>query len=127
MPKKDPNTTTDSSGQPMVCTGIVQHLCDLTSSQRAPDENPTVLARIKAALKRVLRKMVQKAQVRRPGETVTYVIKGFMYFQLTTSTKPSGTVVDGSQQPHECAQPLNPTASERNEGPSTLLQEVLWT
>ena len=67
MPKKDSNTTTDSSGQPMVCIGTVQHLCDLISSQRALNENPTVLARIKAAPKRALRNIVQKAQVSRSG------------------------------------------------------------
>ena len=50
----------------MHCIGTVQHLCDLISSQRALNDNPTVLAKIKAAPKRVLRKMVKKAQVGRP-------------------------------------------------------------
>ena len=65
--EKDRNTTTDSSGEPMVYIGTVQHLCDLISSQRALNENPTVLARIKATPKRFLRKIVQKTQVSRSG------------------------------------------------------------
>ena len=51
----------------MHCIGIVQHLCGLILSQCALNENPTVFARIKAAPKHVLRKIVQKAQVSRPG------------------------------------------------------------
>ena len=57
----------------MHCIGTVQHLCDLISSQRALNENPTVLARIKAAPKRVLRKMVKKAQVSRPGFNLSLI------------------------------------------------------
>ena len=49
----------------MVCIGVGQHLSDLKSSQRTLNEKPTVLARRKATSKRVLRKIVQKAQVSR--------------------------------------------------------------